>query len=440
MPASDIPSKQLAQYLCDFIDASPTPYHVLGSAFDMASRPLLSRGRSLHVLSETDGTWKMEAGETYYVERTGSCAALIKLPGKITDSSRFSIVAAHIDSPCFRLKPDPVVESCGYAVLNIESYGGVVKPTWFDRPLTVAGCIMAASEDNRIRSTEIRLPKIATIPSLAPHLDHDLDRTNPSVQVEMRPVIGRWEEAGAFMGKVAEAARCQVADIVAFDLMCVPAEPAELIGINENIVSAPRLDDQVCVFTATWALSAIDKPSEGNIAVLFLLDNEEVGSRTSCGADSTFISDVLERVCLAIGQDRPGYIATLARSFMLSADNGHALHPNYPGKSDPVNRPVMGGGVVLKECASRRYCTGAESAARFIGMCGKADVARQRYSNHSDIAGGSTLGNILLSHASMPAVDIGIPQLAMHSARECCHIDDVKAAAKMFFEFFENGT
>ena len=440
MPLSDIASKQLSEYLCDFIETSLTPYHVVGSAFDIVTRPLTRSCRCpITVLFETDSTWKMEADKAYYVERSGSCAALIKFPENITDSPRFSIVAAHTDSPCLRLKPDPVIESCGYALLNVETYGGLVKPAWFDRPLTVAGCVMVASEDGHIRTTEICLPEIATIPSLAPHLDHDLDRTHPSVQIEMRPVLGKWEDKDMFMNKVAKAAGCQTSDIVAFDLMCVPADPASIIGINEDIVSATHLDDQASVFTATWALSALDKPSDGNIAVLFLLDNEEVGSRTSCGADSTFVSDVLERICLALGQDRAGYMATLARSFMISADNAHAIHPNYPGKSDPVNRPPLGGGIALKQCASRKYCTTPDSAARFIKMCSNADVPVVYYANNSDIIGGSTLGNILLSHASMPAVDIGIPQLAMHSARECCHIDDVKSATRMFAEFFENG-
>lgn len=439
MPTSNIASRQLSEYLCDFIEASPTPYHVIGNAFDMVMRPLISQGRSLTVLSETEGIWNMEAGKTYYVERAGSCAAFVKIPENITDPPRFSIVAAHCDSPVLRLKPDPVVEASGCAVLNVEVYGGVVKPTWFDRPLSVAGTVMAAAEDGHIRSAEVILPEIAIIPSLAPHLDHDQDWNKISVAKSMRPMIGRWEDAHLFMEKVAEAAGCQVGDIVSYDLMCVPATPSILIGIDHDIVGSARLDDQASVFSALWSFSALTRPDPGNIAVLFILDAEEVGSRTSQGADSTFVSEVLERICISLDLDRGGYFAACARSFMISADNAHALHPNFPDKSDRVNRPVMGEGIALKECASRKYCTDAASAARFIEMCRSAGIPYQRYSNHSDIAGGSTLGNISLSHASMPAVDIGIPQLAMHSAYECCHVDDVRSAAQVFLEFFAHG-
>ena len=322
-----------------------------------------------------------------------------------------------------------------YVKLNVERYGGMILSTWFDRPLSVAGR-MIVRKNGKILEKLVNIDRdLVMIPSLAIHMNRDINGGyHYNVQKDMIPLYSGSGEKGNFMRMMAEEAEVRPEDILGHDLFLYNRMPGTIWGSRNEFVSSPRLDDLQCAFASLEGFLQAYKKK--NIAVHCVLDNEEVGSTTKQGAASTFLKDVLFRINLALGGDQESYLMALAESFMISADNAHALHPNYTDKADPVNRPVMNGGIVIKYNANQKYCTDGISTAIFKELCREADVPYQTFVNRSDIAGGSTLGNISNTQAAMNTVDIGLPQLAMHSAYETAGVKDTESlirAAKVFY-------
>lgn len=416
---------QYTREMMDFIRRSPTAFHAVASIREM----LEARGYS--PLNECE-EWEIAPGGCYYVTRNQSSIIAFRVPSSGLD--HFQIVSAHSDSPCFKLKPAAGRDACGVRVLNVEKYGGMIMSTWLDRPLSVAGRVIVktgAGYESRLVYIDRDL---ALIPNLPIHVNRDVNdgmKLNP--QVDMQPIFGA---AGAdHMALVAAEAGVKKEDIVGFDLYLVNRDAPRLWGAENEFVSAPRLDDLECAYAAMRALAEA-KPS-GHVDVACVFDNEEVGSNTRQGADSTFLSETLCRVAAALGVGEGVAARALTRSMMLSADNAHAVHPNHPEKYDPDNRVTMNGGVVVKFNANQKYTSDGVSQAVFEGICAAAGVPVQRYANRSDFPGGSTLGNISNSHASMISVDIGLAQLAMHSANECAGARDVRHMVNAMRAFYE---
>ena len=420
---------QTIRELTSFIKNSPTAFHAVKSIRDILTK------EGFQELKESE-KWKIEKGGKYYVTRNHSSILAFKI-GNQLDEYSFHVTASHSDSPTFKIKENAEIEvKKKYTVLNTEGYGGMICSTWFDRPLSVAGRVIVKTDSGM----ETRLVKVERdllmIPSLAIHMDRAVNEGRAiNKQVDMLPVFaGAAKEPGEMKKLIAEELGVEEEKIYGMDLFLYNRMEPSIWGRENEFLSCPQLDDLQCAFASMEGFLQADRKKV--IAVHCLLDNEEVGSTTKQGAASTFLKDVLFRINLALGGDQESYLMALAESFMISADNAHALHPNYTDKADPVNRPVMNGGIVIKYNANQKYCTDGISTAIFKELCREADVPYQTFVNRSDIAGGSTLGNISNTQAAMNTVDIGLPQLAMHSAYETAGVKDTESlirAAKVFY-------
>lgn len=391
-----------------FLDNSPSRYHAvanLESALQTAGYTRLWEGEA----------WTLTPGRMYYVIRNDSALIAFRLPE--TDPPGFMITAAHSDSPSFRIKETAELEeSDGYIRINTEPYGGTIRASWLDRPLTVAGRAMVrlAGNPGKIMPRLVYVDKdLLLIPHVAIHMNRDV---NTGVAYDSKcdtiPLMGLGDSAkGAFRREVARAADCAPEDILGTDLVLCPRQKGLIWGANGEFISSPRLDDLQCAYGCFRGF--MEATSHASCPVYALLDNEEVGNLTRQGADGTFLIDVLGRICTAWGRTLP---AAAANSFMVSADNAHAVHPNHPEYADPAHRPRMNAGIVIKHGV--RYATDSAAQAVFTAICEKVGVPVQHYFNRSDMAGGSTLGNVANSHVSLNTVDIGLPQLAMHSCFE----------------------
>lgn len=423
--------KELAQELLEFIWDSPSAFHVV----DSIRRELLKKG--FCELEEKE-EWKLANGQKYFVVRNDSSVIAFCLPQ--TSPKGFHIVASHSDSPTFKVKEKPEIGvENNYVKLNTEKYGGMILSTWLDRPLSVAGRILVRTGMDKIYTKLVNVNKdLLVIPNLAIHMNRDINKGyeyNP--QVDMLPLLGLGtaeEVEDLLIKEVARAADVSEEEILSQDLFLYVREKGHLLGSKEELIMSPRLDDLQCVHASLKAFSEAE--CKDYVNVLGVFDNEEVGSTTRQGADSTFLQDVLIRVKEAMAWKEEAYLRMVAESFMISADNAHAVHPNHPQKADPTNRPYLGGGIVLKYHGGQKYTTDAISAGKMKLWCEKAEVPFQTYCNRSDVAGGSTLGNISNSHISLSTVDIGLPQLAMHSAMETAACSDSIAAVKVFGAFF----
>ena len=419
--------EETTEKLLEFISKSPTAFQ----AAEETRRRFLEEGFT--ELKEEE-RWELEKGGKYFVMRNHSAIIGFSIP--VNDCRRYHIIASHSDSPSFKIKENPEMSVNGaYVKLNVERYGGMILSTWFDRPLSVAGR-MIVHKNGKILEKLVDIDRdLVMIPSLAIHMNRDINGGNHyNVQKDMLPLYSGSGEKGNFMRMLAEEAEIRPEDILGHDLFLYNRMPGTIWGSRNEFVSSPRLDDLQCAFASMEGFLQADKKKV--IAVHCVLDNEEVGSTTRQGAASTFLKDVLFRINLALGGDQESYLMALAESFMISADNAHALHPNYTDKADPVNRPVMNGGIVIKYNANQKYCTDGISTAIFKKLCREADVPYQTFVNRSDIAGGSTLGNISNTQAAMNTVDIGLPQLAMHSAYETAGVKDTESlirAARVFY-------
>ena len=455
-------SRDFNREMLSFIEKSPSCFHVIGNLRERLD------GEGFEPLDER-GEWKLQGGGRYYVSRNDSSLIAFQIP--MAEPKGFHMVASHSDSPSFKIKEHPGMEVEGHYIrLNTEKYGGMILSTWLDRALSVAGRV-AVKEAGRIVTKLVNVDKdLLVIPNLAIHMNHEINRGmeyNP--QVDMLPLYACCDESVDLGGvrdlllrEVAEAVGVDASEILGHDLFLYVREKGRVLGRDGAFVLSPRLDDLQCVFASMEAFLA-SSPKE-YISLCAVFDNEEVGSGTKQGADSTFLEDVIARVCEGLcaensadaaqgGTARQSEIARqegvlqqssltlmqrmIADSFLISADNAHAVHPNHPEKADPTNRPYLNGGIVIKYHGSQKYTTDALSAARMKDLCTRAGGPFQTYANRSDIAGGSTLGNISTAHVSVSSVDIGLPQLAMHSAVETAGSRDTEYAVRALQVFFE---
>ena len=384
--------------------------------------------------------WELKAGKSYYVKRNGSSLVAFRLPKG--EAKGFHIAASHSDSPAFKLKANAEtgVEK-HYVKLNVEPYGGMIYATWLDRCLSVAGRVVYRRDD-KLKSRTVNIDEdLMVIPNLAIHMDREMNKTlsyNP--QVDLQPLLGAWAEEetenenGILPEKIAESAGIPKEDILGSDLFLYVRDKGRLAGARKELMIAPRLDDLVCVFASMEAIAATEP--KDMISVCAVFDNEEVGSQTKQGAASTFLDNVLTRIGESMGKSGGAYLQLLAGSFMISADNAHGVHPNHPEKADSTCRPYLNEGIVIKYHGGQKYTTDAYSEAVMKELCRKAEVPCQVYCNRSDIPGGSTLGNISAGQVSIPAVDIGIAQLAMHSAVETAGSADVEYLVRVLSRFY----
>ena len=413
------------QGLMDFINAAPTAFH----AVDQICASLASAG---YARLQEGETWFLEPGGRYYLTRNRSSVIAFRLPRQ--ELSHFQIVASHSDSPCFKLKPNAQRASQGCALLNVEKYGGMLMSTWLDRPLSIAGRLIV--EDGGALETVLvdAGRDLALIPNVPIHFNRDANdgvKWNP--QVDMLPIYGT--EGADYLCLLSEKVGVEPSRVAGGDLFLYNRDRATLFGAQEEFIAAPRLDDLECAYTSLEALLA-SRPGR-HVDMLCVFDNEEVGSGSKQGADSTLLADTLRRIAGGTGLAPQALEAAVAKSFMVSADNAHAAHPNHPEKYDEQNRVYMNSGVVVKSSANQKYTSDALSIAVFESICRRAGVPTQRFANRSDIPGGSTLGNISNAHVSMNAVDIGLAQLAMHSALETAGARDVAHMVDALKAFFE---
>ena len=404
------------QLFLDFIQRSPSAFH----AADSICQALRSAGYA--ELNEC-APFAIVPGGKYFITRNRSAVVAFAVPE--TGFAHFQIVASHSDSPTFKLKHSAEDEAAGGSIrLNVERYGGMIMSTWFDRPLSIAGRVLVR-EGNALATKLVDFGRDAVlIPNMPIHFNREVnDGYKYNAQVDLLPLYGGKGAKGMLRAELAKAAGCEEDAIVAQDLFLYPRTPGSVWGAQNEFFSCPRIDDLECAYTSLAAF--LSAKAEGHINVLAVMDNEEVGSGSKQGADSTFLNDVFARVGAALGATDSEIRAAIAASFMASADNAHALHPNHPEKYDAQNRTVMNGGVVIKHNANQKYTTDAVSCAIFSEICRQAGVPVQHFANRSDVLGGSTLGNIANTHISMNTVDIGLAQLAMHSSYETAGCDDV---------------
>lgn len=414
--------------LFSFIDNSPTCFH----AVENAGRQLEKAG--YHFLSEKE-TWEIKAGGKYYVNRNDSAMIAFSIPKK--EQKGFHIVAAHSDSPCFKLKelPELTVDD-RYLKWNVEKYGGMILSTWLDRPLSIAGRIAVKEKDEIVTKLVNVDRNVAVIPNVAIHMNREMNKGveyNP--QTDMPPLAGNADGKGGYLSFLAGAADVEAEEILGQDIFLYNRDKCSRLGMGEEYICGPRLDDLECVYAGLEAF--VQEEPKSYINMLAVFDNEEVGSGTKQGADSSFLRDVLSRIRGGLGLEEEKYQCMLAESFLISADNAHAVHPNHPEKTDSVNKTYLNEGIVIKHHGSQRYATDAYSAAVMKDICKEAGVPCQSYANRSDIAGGSTLGNILMAQVSMNTVDIGLPQLAMHSACETAGARDLEYLVRALAVFYK---
>ena len=416
----------LIRELLTFLEESPSAFH---AAANMA-RELEAHGYQR--LEETE-PWHLEPGRGYYVLRND--AALIGFWIPEGSWSGFHIVASHSDSPSLKVKENPEMESEGCLRLNVERYGGLLCAPWLDRPLSVAGRV-AVREEGQVRTRLVRVDRdLLLIPSLAIHMNPKANEgVGYNAQKDLLPLVGTEAAKGSFRKRVAEAAGVREEDILGHDLYLYNRQKGCVWGAESEFLSAGRLDDLQCAFASLKGFLAGKK--ERWAAVHCVLDSEEVGSSSRQGAASTFLKDVLTRIHLGTGGGLEDYLRRIAGSFLISADNAHAAHPNYGEKADPVNRPRLNGGVVIKFSGNGKYCTDGFSAGVMKELCREAGVPFQVYTNRSDIPGGSTLGNLSLAQVAAATVDVGLPQLAMHSPYETAGVRDTGFLARALERFF----
>ena len=423
--------KEISEELVSFIKKSPTAFH----AIEQMSQILKANGYQELLENES---WSIVPGGRYFITRNQSSMMAFHL-GEDLDCYSFNVAASHSDSPTFKMKENAEIEVRGkYTQLNTEGYGGMLCSTWLDRPLSIAGRVLVRDQDC-YKSQLINIDRdLVLIPNVAIHMNRNAnDGVTYNKQVDMLPLFGGSEtKAGDFMKLIAEYLNVKVEDIYGSDLYLYNRMQPSVWGAHEEFISSPQLDDLQCAYTSLQGF--LKGNNEKSINVIACFDNEEVGSGTKQGAGSTFLYDTLYRLNKSLGKTDEDFYRALASSFMLSADNAHAVHPNHPEKTDVQNCVYMNEGVVIKSHAGQKYTSDAVSIAIFKGLCEKANVPVQFFSNRSDVLGGSTLGNIAMAQVSMNSVDIGLPQLAMHSSYETAGIKDTYYMIQVMEEFFNS--
>jgi len=430
-------SKKFAEDLIDFIYQSPTAFH----AVDSVEKILLGSGYKK--LFEND-KWELQKEGKYFVTKNSSAVIAFQVGQGELNTEGFRIIGAHTDSPSFRVKPLPeIVSEESYLKLNTEIYGGPILNTWLDRPLAIAGRVTI--KDDNIMKPKTRLVNInrpiLIIPNLAIHMNSKVNLGVPlNPQKDLLPVVGlindNLEKNNFVLKLLAQELQVNIDEILDFDLFLYEYEKGSIIGINNEFISSSRLDDLAMVHAGVIAITQPVFSKATKVMVCF--DNEEVGSRTKQGAGSPMLTQMLERITICLGLDREDYFRTLSNSFLISADLAHAVHPNISEKADPVNRPNINKGPVIKISARQSYTSDSFSIGVYEAICKKAGIPVQKFVNRSDEIGGSTIGPISSQHLDINAVDVGSPIIAMHSIRELAGVEDHLMIEKSFEEFYKS--
>ena len=427
--------KQFAENLIDYIYDSPTAFNAVETSKDL----LLKNGFYELKMNER---WQLKVGGKYFITKnSSSLTAFVINSDNMQDG--FRIIGSHSDSPTFRIKPNAemAVENT-YLKLNTEGYGGAILSTWFDRPLSIAGRVILKSKNvlyPREEIININRP-VCIIPNIAIHMNRSInDGYKFNKQKDTLPLVGlindTLEKDDFLLKEISKELNVDKKDILDFDLYLYEYEKGNIIGPNEEFISSSRLDNLSMAHASLYGL--IDSKGKSGINIASIFDNEEVGSSTKQGADSNMLLNLLERICISLGKDREEFFSAIYSSFMISADLAHALHPNIVEKHDPTNKPIMGGGPVIKISANQAYTSDAFSSGVYKNICEKCGVKYQQFVNRSDEKGGSTIGPISSTHLDINSVDIGSPILSMHSIRELGSVEDHFNIYKTFVEFYQ---
>lgn len=430
--------KNLANELLEFINESPTAYHAVNTVKKM----LYENG--FKELKESEA-WNLNKGDKCYVIKNDSAIIAFEIGSGEIEEEGFRLIGAHTDSPCFKVKPAPemLVEN-KYIKLNTEVYGGPILNTWFDRPLSLAGRVTLKGDTPFNPVTKlININKpLLVIPNLAIHMNRNVNEgyainkqkdTLPLLGFINENLEGNKERIG-ILEIIKSKLKVEKEDILDFDLFLYEHEKGCLLGLNEELISASRLDDLWMVFSGVKAL--LESKQNKATKVMVCVDNEEIGSLTSQGANSSLLKNILERITLSLGKNKEEFFRAIANSIMISADLAHAVHPNQSEKHDPTNRPVLGNGPVIKMAASGSYSTDSYASAIFQGLCKEANVPCQKFVNRSDVRGGTTIGPITSADLSIPVIDMGAAIIGMHSIRELASVKDNEYTIKAFTKFF----
>ena len=416
--------------LLEFIKKSPSPFHVIRKATEVLGN------NGFEELKLAD-TWRLQSGKAYMVSVYDSTLIAFTIGAEPCASLR--LAAAHTDFPCLRIKPNPDLTVHGYRKVNVEVYGGMIRESWLDRPLSAAGKLtLCGSDAFQPRTMLIDIGKpFLTIPRLAIHMNPKTnDGLSLNPQKEMLPLMGTGHDESDFLTFMSGCCGIPKEEIVSYDLTVYPTEHGTCTGCNDEFLSSPRLDNLTSVKACLEAISS-RRHREG-IRLVALFDNEEVGNHTKQGAASSLLPELLQRIYLNLGFTYEDYMACRSRGFLLSLDVAHGMHPNYPEKNDITNFPLLNGGPVLKTACSQRYAGDAEAAAVIIALCRREGIPLQYFVNRSDMSGGSTLGSVLSAHLAMRAMDVGLPVLAMHSARELMGGADQTSLEKLTTAFLQS--
>lgn len=413
--------------LMNFINKSHSNFHAVKNIEEML------RKENFIELNEGE-KFEIEKGKNYYVKRNNSSIISFKIPQTIKG---FSIVAAHSDSPTFKIKINPeIVKEEKYTTLNVEGYGGMICSSWFDRPLSIAGRVFY-KKDNEVQEKLISFDRdLVSIVNLAIHQNRSInDGHTYKKQKDMLPIFSLGNDKGGLNSLIAEELNISSDDILDSDLFLYNRMNGTIWGAHNEFFSSPKIDDLQCAYSSVESL--IESNNDNTIAMSVVLDNEEVGSSTKQGALGDFLKSVLKRIANALNWDVEDFAINQANSFMLSADNGHSYHPNYPEMCDPVNKPAINNGVLIKYAANQKYTTDGKSAAILKNILINKDIPYQEFVNNSDVAGGGTLGNLANMHFSINTADIGAAQLAMHSSYECGGTKDTYYLIEAMKGFYE---
>ena len=429
--------KQYVNKMIDFLQDSPCSF----LAVENTENRLKEKG---FVCLNNIEKWEIKEGGKYYITRNGS-TLIAFIIGKDADKKGFRLIGSHADSPSFVIKPNCEIKSNNCLKLNTEGYGGMIISPWLDRPLSIAGRVSLKSNDifkPKIQTINFKKP-IAIIPNLAIHLDREINNGHKySKQKEMLPIVSltndNFNEKKYVYDLISKELNIPKDDILDYELFLYEAEKGSIIGINDDFVSCSRLDDLMMVYNSLMGfLDYTDSSEYTGIKVLYLADNEEVGSQTGQGADSCWLRDSLKRLCISYFKNEETFYSMSEKSIFISADLAHGVHPNYEEKHDITNKPALDKGVCIKYSASQKYSTTGIGGAIFDGLCKQAGIPYQKFVNHSDAIGGSTIGTMLASQFNTTVIDFGVCILAMHSIRELASVNDVYDCYKLFSTFYK---
>ncbi len=419
--------------LFSLLEAGVSPFHVVK---DLENQLKDAGFTSLDMAD----AWKLKKGGNYYVNHHDSTIVAFHVGKKFDKDSTFRMAAGHTDFPCLHIKPNPEVKSAGYGQINVEIYGGAIVNTWLDRPLSIAGRVSVRSKDPF--KPEVRLfnaeDKILTIPNLAIHQNREVNKgveINP--QTELLPLVGMMgEEADKdyFLNYLAGKMKVKKEDILDYEMFVYNPEKPEYVGINGDLISASRLDN----LTSCQAILSglLEGEDENNVTLMAAFNHEEIGSDTKQGAGSMLLHHILEKVQLSLGRTEEEALSGIYNGILLSVDVAHAMHPNYQGKMDITNKPILNKGFCIKEACSQSYATDCEAVGIVKGIADANKIPCQRFVNRSDVRGGGTLGSIASAITPVRTIDIGVPMLAMHSSRECMGAEDEYALYSLVRAFF----